>query len=287
MSTVESTGCAPLVTVSELHVQYGTRRDPFVAVDGVSLDIRPGETFGIVGESGSGKTTLGKSLVGLVPVHSGFAKFEGQLLSAPKHRPPRSLQRRVQMVFQDPHSSLNPRRRVGSTLTESLTIQGIGTRAEREDRAMDLLQRMGLRPEHFYRYPHEFSGGQLQRIGIARALIVSPSLIVCDEPVSALDVSIQAQILNLLSDIQDELGLSILFISHDLSVVRHIADRVVVMQCGRIVERGTTDELFANPQHPYTRQLLQAIPKPIPPQLVTVAGNDEGRSPSHGERNDS
>lgn len=272
---------APLLVMSDIEIRYGARRRAFTAVEGVTLDVRRGETFGIVGESGSGKTTLGKSLVGLVPLHHGTVDFDGQRLSAPGHQAPRELQRSIQMVFQDPHSSLNPRRRVGSTLVESLTIQGIGAADERTDVAMAMMQRMGFSPAHFYRYPHEFSGGQLQRIGIARALIVSPTLIVCDEPVSALDVSIQAQILNLLSDVQSEFGLSMLFISHDLSVVRHIADRIAVMQNGRVIETGETDEIFRNPQHEYTRTLLDAIPIPNPRRRTSRAVPVNGAPQQH------
>jgi len=255
-----------LLSVRDLEITYGRGRSAFHAVRGVSFDVRHGETFGIVGESGSGKTTVGKSLVGLVKPSGGTVEFDGQQLHDRHGDVPLDARRRIQMVFQDPHSSLNPRRRVGSTLVEALTIQGIGSPSEREERAMAMLARMGFSPEHFHRFPHEFSGGQLQRIGIARALIVSPSLVVCDEPVSALDVSIQAQILNLLSDLQDELRLSMIFISHDLSVVRHVAKRIVVMHRGEVVESGDTAEVFADPKHDYTRSLLAAVPIPDPAQ---------------------
>jgi oligopeptide transport system ATP-binding protein len=259
-----------VLTVDNLTVKYPVRgangrpRGTVHAVTDVSFELLKGETYGIVGESGCGKTTLGKTLLGLVKPVSGTAQFGGHDLFALSPAELRKVHREIQMVFQDPYSSLNPRRRVGSTLTESLKIQGVPGAAARRDLAMRILARMGFSTEHYYRFPHEFSGGQLQRIGIARALIGEPRLVVCDEPVSALDVSIQSQILNLLNDLQEELALSLIFISHDLGVVKHVAHRVGVMYLGEIVEEASSDQLFSNPLHPYTRMLLSAIPVPDP-----------------------
>jgi oligopeptide/dipeptide ABC transporter ATP-binding protein len=234
------------------------------AVNDVSFDLYQGETFGLVGESGCGKSTTGRTILRLIEPTEGEAVYKSQDIYQAKGRELLKMKREMQMVFQDPYSSLNPRKRIGHILEETLKIHNIGKKQERMDRVMDMLNRVGFQPEQYYRYPHEFSGGQRQRIGLARALMVNPNVIICDEPVSALDVSIQSQVLNLLEEIQDEFKLSYLFISHDLSVVRHISDRIGVMYLGQMVEEAPTDELFANPLHPYTQALLSAVPVPNP-----------------------
>jgi oligopeptide/dipeptide ABC transporter ATP-binding protein len=235
------------------------------AVDGVSLDIAPGETLALVGESGSGKTTTGRCILRLLEPTSGEVRFGGVDLLSLRGRAMRRMRRQIQVVFQDPYASLNPRMRVGTIVREPLDIHRIGAnRKERESMVASLLSRVGLDPAVMNRYPHEFSGGQRQRIGVARALALRPRLIVADEPVSALDVSVQAQVINLLIDLQEEFRVAYLFIAHDLAVVERIADRVAVMYLGRIVEVGTREEIFKNPLHPYTRALLQAIPIPDP-----------------------
>jgi oligopeptide/dipeptide ABC transporter ATP-binding protein len=231
------------------------------AVDGVSFRIERGETLALVGESGCGKSTTARLVLRLIEPTAGTVRFDGQQVSGAALR---LLRRRVQVVFQDPYASLNPRLCVGETIAEPMEVHGIGDAASRAARVRDLLGLVGLAPFHAQRYPHEFSGGQRQRIGIARALAVQPDLIVCDEPVSALDVSIQAQVVNLLKDLQARFGLSYLFIAHDLAVVRHMADRVAVMYLGQIVEMAGKRDLFAAPRHPYTRALLRAIPHPDP-----------------------
>ncbi len=234
------------------------------AVDDVSLDVRRGETLGLVGESGCGKSTLAACIVGLHELTSGRILFEGTQISGLSRRRLRPFRRQVQMIFQDPYASLNPRKRVGTLVGDPLRIHGVGNEREIRARVHDLLSLVGLSPEHFNRFPHEFSGGQRQRIGVARALALSPKLVVADEPVSALDVSIQAQVINLLDDLQDELELTYVFIAHDLGVVRHVSDRIAVMYLGRIVELAPAEALYAGPVHPYTEALLSAVPIPDP-----------------------
>lgn len=261
----------PLLRVRNLKKHFPITRGIFSrtsgyvrAVDGVSFDLYRGETLGLVGESGCGKTTTGRSILRLIEPTSGEVSFDGQDVVGLKSAPLRALRRRMQIIFQDPYSSLNPRMTVGGMLGEALKIHKLAHGAERKRRIDELLDTVGLRPEHAQRYPHEFSGGQRQRIGIARALAVNPDFIVADEPVSALDVSIQAQIVNLLQELQDRLSLTYLFVAHDLSVVKHISDRVAVMYLGRIVEITTSDQLYTAPQHPYTQALMSAVPIPQP-----------------------
>ena len=246
------------------------------AVDGVTLDVRPGECLGLVGESGCGKSTLALAIMGLVPPTRGRIDLDGQHITG-KQKPDRmAAARTVQMVFQDPYASLNPRQTVRRTLADPLKLHGITDKAEVESRVADMMAKVGLRPDHADRDPHEFSGGQRQRIGIARALILKPKLVICDEPVSALDVSIRAQIINLLLDLKDEMGLAYIMISHDLGVVEHVSDRVAVMYLGRIVEQGAWQEIFENPRHPYTRALIAAIPDPFHRTAVAASAKAKG-----------
>jgi oligopeptide transport system ATP-binding protein len=262
----------PLLSVRELRKHFPLRGGVFArevqsvrAVDGVSFDIAPGETLGLVGESGCGKSTTGRCILRLLEPTSGEIWFQGRAVTHLQGEELRSLRRDMQIIFQDPFASLNPRHTVRGIVGEALTIHGLAkTRRALEDRVVELLETVGLQSGHLHRFPHEFSGGQRQRIGIARALAVQPKLLVCDEPVSALDVSIQAQVINLLEDLQEKLGLTYLFIAHDLSVVEHISNRVAVMYLGRVVEIAPADELYAHPLHPYTEALLSAVPIPDP-----------------------
>lgn len=260
-----------LVVVKDLYKHFPVRGgilrktiDWIKAVDGVGFTIREGETLGLVGESGCGKSTIGRTILHLHEPTSGDVEFDGQNIFSLTKNELKTMRRNMQIIFQDPYASLNPRRPISDSIMAGLKIHKIGTPNERSELVMDMLHRVGLEPYHAHRYPHEFSGGQRQRIGIARAIALRPKFIVCDEPVSALDVSIQSQILNLLQDLQDEFGLTYLFIAHNLSVVEHISDRVAVMYLGKIVELAPRLELFRNALHPYTQALMSAIPIPKP-----------------------
>jgi peptide/nickel transport system ATP-binding protein/oligopeptide transport system ATP-binding protein len=272
-----------LIEVSNLVKQFPVKGGVFQrqvatvdAVDGVDVQIRRGEAVGLVGESGCGKTTLGRMLVRLLEPTSGTITFDGADITHLKQKQLKPFRRRVQIIFQDPYSSLDPRTQVGESISEGLKLHGVGNRKERRDRVNNMLELVGLDSNAANRYPHEFSGGQRQRIGLARALILEPDFVVADEPVSALDVSVQAQVLNLLKELQKELNLTLLFIAHNLAVVEHISDRVAVMYLGRIVEITDRDSLYANPTHPYTQALLSAIPIPDPdrPRNRTILQGD-------------
>ena len=256
---------AELLRAQNLVKEFPVKGGIVHAVSDVTFSIERGETLGLVGESGCGKSTLGKLLLDLLPATSGKVYFKGQDLGRLRGDAQRELRRGMQMIFQDPYASLDPRMSVGQIIMEPLNAHRIGkNRRERETIVRELMEQVGLRPEFYRRYPHQFSGGQRQRIGIARALALNPDLVICDEPVSALDVSIQAQILNLLGDLQAERGLTYLFISHDLNVVRYLSDRVLVMFLGEICEMSPTEQLYENPRHPYTKFLLESVPQPDP-----------------------
>jgi peptide/nickel transport system ATP-binding protein len=258
-----SATASPMVVVRGLKKYFGASDHPVRAVDDVSFEIGPGEAVGLVGESGSGKSTIGRTVMKLLEPTAGQVVFEGVDLATLSAKQMRPYRRHLQIIFQDPYASLNPRRRVGDTLAEALATHGLHS-AARAERVAQLLRLVGLAPEHARRFPHEFSGGQRQRIGIARALAVEPRFIVADEPVSALDVSIQAQVINLLADLRDQFGLTMLFISHDLDVVEHVCDRIVVLYLGKVMEIAPADVMYRAPLHPYTQALLNASPCPDP-----------------------
>lgn len=279
----------PLLEVRDLKTHFPIRKGLLSrvvgyvkAVDGVSFDVAPGKTLGLVGESGCGKTTVGRTILRLIPATAGTVRYKGEDFFKYHGEELRRLRRQMQIIFQDPVSSLNPRMTVGNIIGEPIVVHGIARGREKDELVASLLQRVGLDPMYAMRYPHEFSGGQRQRIGIARALALNPDFIVCDEPVSALDVSIQSQILNLLDDLQKERGIAFLFIAHNLAVVEHFSDEVAVMYLGRIVEKATSKELYSNPKHPYTTALLSAVPEPDPrPARHRIVLKGEVPSPSN------
>jgi len=275
----------PLIRVRDLRKHYALnggwlgKGRVVKAVDGVSFDIMPGETFGLVGESGCGKSTLGRAMLRLFDITSGEISFAGQEIAHASEKTLKPLRRRMQAIFQDPYSSLNPGMTVQQLVAEPMQIHGYSKQAQRE-RAEELLYKVGLKQEHLQRFPHEFSGGQRQRISIARALSVRPEFVLCDEPLSALDVSVQAQVVNILQDLQQELGLTYLFIAHDLSMVRHISSRIGVMYLGKLVEVADAEELYRHPAHPYTRALLASVPQPDPRVRNLELGGLKGEIPS-------
>jgi oligopeptide transport system ATP-binding protein len=279
----------PLVQVRDLQTHFPIRKGLLSrtvgyvkAVDGVTFNVEPGKTLGLVGESGCGKTTVGRTILRLIPATAGSVYYKGMDFFAYRGEELRRLRRQMQIIFQDPVSSLNPRMTIGNIIGEPIQVHGIARGRERDEMVASLLQRVGLDASYASRYPHEFSGGQRQRIGIARALSLSPDFIVCDEPVSALDVSIQSQILNLLDDLQKELGIAYLFIAHNLAVVQHFSDEVAVMYLGKIVEKASSKELYSNPRHPYTMSLLSAVPEPDPrPKRQRIVLRGEVPSPSN------
>ena len=282
MTAMAIAGSGPLVEVRGLVKDYAVggglfaKKELVRAVRGVDLDVRRAETLGVVGESGCGKSTLGRSILRLIEPTAGSVRFEGVDLASLSAAEMRRTRRFMQIIFQDPYSSLNPRMRVGAIVGEGLAIHRLARGPQRRQRVVELLAKVGLHEDAYERYPHEFSGGQRQRIGIARALAVEPRFIVADEPVSALDVSIQAQIVNLLQDLQQQMDLAFLFIAHDLRVVEHISHRVAIMYLGKIVELAASEEIYARPRHPYTRALLSAVPTPQPgnkPQRMLLAGD--------------
>jgi ABC-type oligopeptide transport system ATPase subunit len=274
----------PLLDVQDLRVDYDVagaasrRRRTLTVVQGVSFTIAPGETYGLVGESGSGKSTTGKAILRLADISGGTVRYDGQDIATMPKETPLAYRRQVQAVYQDPIASLNPRHRVGRAITETLARHGVGSRDERRERALASFEQVGLTAAHLTRFPSEMSGGQLQRVAIARALVLEPRLVVCDEAVSALDLSTQSQIINLLKDLQDARGVSYLFITHDLGVVRHISHRVGVLKKGELVEQGDTRSIFEDPRHAYTRSLLAASPASHP------AGRDERRAARRDQR---
>lgn len=285
--TASANSSDPLVTVRDAHCVFNTgQRETFFgpvkklhAVSGVNFDVRRGEVFGVVGESGCGKSTTAKIILNMARASEGEITYDGRSLLDLSDHEWKPLRRRIQYVFQDPLGALDPRMVVLAQVIEPLTIHDIGTPEERRKRAGEMLELVGLRAHQFSKYPHELSGGQRQRVVLARALILEPELLICDEPISALDVSIQAQIINLLQKLRREMGLTMLFISHDLSVVRHLCDRLAVMYLGKIVEQGPADEIFEDPRHPYTRALISAIPVPDPEHALTRIAL-EGEPPS-------